>query len=349
MLACTSSSSTEQDETTGDETSAEESAGEESSGGETGPPETTGGEETGEPAVLAEARVKYPDYKSFHQLAMGPKCGPVGGVCHNTKEFPDLHTSANMMDAIGLYCNVLADGPEVTENLCEPVGDVLVLTSGQDVGFTSQIGQLFEVPGDMACDDAAVADLPDDLGTDRELCMSLKDAVPLGAAVGEDLVSFSVVRPDSVTGEQLVLLQYEDRLLTSQSSKHVRFTDFGMLTPQDQDTFLYTIHQGDLNGDSVFGALTDESGLLIKPGDPLHSYIVWRMMGWGLAPRMPLAEAPMTPMMQLAMMCWIKQLDPSVTSPDPSAEIVYDDCLEFLEEIDDLDEWNELYGDIPEE
>jgi hypothetical protein len=280
---------------------------------------------------------------------MAPKCGPVGGVCHNTKEFPDLHTSANMLDAIGLYCNVLADGPEVTENLCEPVGDVLVLTSGQDVGFTSQIGQLFEVPGDMACDDPEVADLPDSLGSDRELCMTLKEKVPLGAAVGEDLVSFSVVRPDSVTGEQLVLLQYEDRLLTSQASKFVRFTEFGMLTLQDQDTFLYTIHQGDLNGDGLFGSETNESGLLIKPGDPLHSYIVWRMMGWGLAPRMPLAEAPMTPMMQLAMMCWIKHLDPGAADPHPNDAIAYDDCLEFLEQIDDLEEWNELFGDIPEE
>ena len=58
----------------------------------------------------------------------------------------------------------------------------------------------------------------------------------------------------------------------------------------------------------------------------------------------------MTPMMQLAMMCWIKHLDPGAAAePHPNDVIAYDDCLEFLDQIDDLDEWNELFGDIPEE
>ena len=55
-----------------------------------------------------------------------------------------------MLDTVGLNCNVLIDGPAVTENVCERRADQLIITSGQDVGFKSAVGTLIVTP-QVAC------------------------------------------------------------------------------------------------------------------------------------------------------------------------------------------------------
>ena len=286
--------------------------------------------------VMLEAQKRYPNYKQLHQNGVNPKCGPVGGVCHNTKEYPDLHTSANMIDVIGMGCNYLADNPpEITENLCEPHGDVLIITTGPDVGFEAAIGMLEVMPEMLPCGSEIPdgADVQDENGYPTlDLCISLSAPVPTGPVIGEELVSFSVIRRDPETGEQLVLMQYENMLESEGGSNWVRFRAFSDLEGSAQDVFLYSLRKGDLNGDGIFGALTEESGLIIKPGDPERSYLVWRMLGWGQAPRMPLAEEPFDPPTQLAVMCWIKNLKEGEV-PNPVDDIDYSECENLLEHL----------------
>lgn len=400
--------------------------------GETGELETIWDET--QHLIMDTAMELYPTYKILHQYAVGPGCGPISGVCHNTKEYPDLHSSANMLDAVGLNCNVLIDGPAVTENVCERPADELIITSGQDVGFKSSIGTFIVTPQSVACgqdpdeveaeagevcvpdpegptwdaDVAAmiqakcgnchgtppqnapialntyneivkgtgaadvhrydrvlarmeaqtmppgggntdaeiqlVADWIDNCHTEageevventledepEDLCIQLKDPISNGMSDGELGVNFTILRKDPETAQNLILVEYEAKLHTEAGSQYVRFPGFSDLTEQERAIFLYSVITGDPNGDGVFGADSGEAGLLITPGDPEKSYFVWRMMGWGDAPQMPLAGEPLLPPAQLAVMCWIYNM----TEPEDVEaldEIDYSTCYELLQ------------------
>ena len=389
--------------------------------------------------IMEYARNQYPTYKLLHQYAVGPGCGPISGVCHNTKEYPDLHSSANMLDTVGLNCNVLIDGPAVTENVCERRADQLIITSGLDVGFKSSVGTLIVTPQGVACgqdpaeleeeegelcipeeggptwnDDIApiiqskcgnchgtpptgapmalttyediikptgnpdvklydrvlarmqaqtmppmggntnaelqlIEDWIDNCHTRQgenvsvggteavvdDLCIRLQNVVPNGMSDGEGGVDFSVIRTDPETQKTMIVAEYEGILRTEPGSHYVRFPNFGELTDLEQALFLYTLISGDPNGDGIFGFETGDAGLLIKPGDPEKSYFVWRMMGWGDAPQMPLAGQPLLPPAQLAVMCWIQNMD-GESDLEPLDDIDYNTCYNLLEHFADV-------------
>src|SRR5688572_2453607 len=46
-------------------------------------------------------------------------CGPNNGVCHNSREFPNLATIGSLVEAIGLPCNQKRDDPAQIHDLCE--------------------------------------------------------------------------------------------------------------------------------------------------------------------------------------------------------------------------------------
>ena len=384
--------------------------------------------------IMDSAMELYPTYKVLHQYAVGPGCGPITGVCHNTKEYPDLHSSANMLDAVGLNCNVLIDGPAVTENVCERVADELIITSGQDVGYKSAIGTFIVTPQSIKCgqdpdevepeegdvcvpeedgptwdEDVAamiqmkcgnchgtppqnapialntyneivkgtnatgvhrydrvlarmeaqtmppgggntdaeiqlVADWIENCHTEageevvenpledepEDLCILLKDPVANGMSDGELGVNFTILRKDPETQQNLILVEYESKLQTEAGSNYVRFPGFSDLTEQERAIFLYSIITGDPNGDGIYGAETADAGLLITPGAPEKSYFVWRMMGWGDAPQMPLAGEPLLPPAQLAVMCWIYNMS-EPADVEALDEIDYSTCYELLQ------------------
>lgn len=391
--------------------------------------------------IMETARNLYPTYKLLHQYAVGPGCGPITGVCHNTKEYPDLHSSANMLDAVGLNCNALIDGPAVTENVCERPADQLIITSGDDVGFLSPIGNLIVTPQSVGCGEEPVVvpdeesdvcvpkpELPtyesgvDDIiqarcgschgsppvnapfsltsyeeiikptiaagiyrydrvlarmqaqtmppgggnsdediqlvadwvenchtqaGEDvvataveedpvEDLCILLKDPINMGTSDGELGIDFSILRKDPSTQQSMVLVEYDGMLQTTAGSSYVRFPGFSELTAQEQSVFLYTVIPGDPNGDGVYGADSGEGGLLINPGKPGMSYFVWRMMGWGAAPQMPLAGEPLLPPAQLGVMCWIANMEEG-DALDAMEEIDYSNCYELLDHFEGVE------------
>ena len=94
-------------------------------------------EET-ERTLVDEAREQIPNGQILHTIVFKRTCSPDQGVCHNTKEFPDLHTPGNLIDSIGKPCN-LPEDPENIDDMCEPLGDILRLDSGPHDGFESRI------------------------------------------------------------------------------------------------------------------------------------------------------------------------------------------------------------------
>ena len=86
----------------------------------------------------------------LHQYAVD-RCGPISGFVTTPKSILTCIRHPNMLDTVGLNCNVLIDGPAVTENVCERRADQLIITSGQDVGFESAVGTLIVTPQGVAC------------------------------------------------------------------------------------------------------------------------------------------------------------------------------------------------------
>ena len=60
---------------------------------------------TGDDPIVLEAQSTLPTGLDLHQKVIYRTCTPNGGVCHNSKEFPDLRTPANFVAAFGANCN----------------------------------------------------------------------------------------------------------------------------------------------------------------------------------------------------------------------------------------------------
>jgi hypothetical protein len=82
---------------------------------------------TGTNATVLEAQERLGTGLELHRKVVHRTCGPDGGVCHNSKEYPDLHTPANFLGAIGAPCNVQPGGFEAVFDRCERPGDRLEL------------------------------------------------------------------------------------------------------------------------------------------------------------------------------------------------------------------------------
>ncbi|MDH5675994.1 MAG: hypothetical protein OEZ06_27980, partial [Myxococcales bacterium] len=52
---------------------------------------------TGDNPYVLEAQAKLPTGIDLQTDVVQRTCGPTGGVCHNAKEYPDLHTPANLI------------------------------------------------------------------------------------------------------------------------------------------------------------------------------------------------------------------------------------------------------------
>src|SRR5688500_7498842 len=74
---------------------------------------------TGRNAAVLEAQEKLTTGLDLHAKVVFRTCSPNGGVCHNAKEYPDLHTPANFLDAIDAPCNVQPGTPEAVYDRCE--------------------------------------------------------------------------------------------------------------------------------------------------------------------------------------------------------------------------------------
>ena len=61
---------------------------------------------TGSEAAVLEAQTNLPTGIELQAEVVIRSCGPINGVCHNEKEYPDLHTPANFASVVGAPCNV---------------------------------------------------------------------------------------------------------------------------------------------------------------------------------------------------------------------------------------------------
>jgi hypothetical protein len=251
-----------------------------------------------EAPAVTEARSLFPRFIDVQQYIVGRSCAPNAGVCHNTFNYPDLHTPGNTLSMLRAFCNVELPEPTLGWNECERDGDVLIAA-----GFESEIAWI-------------------------EQENDLQWRVGLRVAPDEDLDG----RPQIYTkGEEVVLepLPEWNVRVTATAGEREALIDAGGADPFINEfvgTVLNSIVGGDPNRDDVYGASDENilSGALVMPGNLERSYFWGRLTGTVPGTRMPLANEALTFAEYVAVACWIETLDEA--SEDANAEIDYDAC-----------------------
>lgn len=241
-----------------------------------------------------QAREQIPTAMALHSQVIQRSCTPTEGVCHNNKEYPDLHTVGNLITAAGKDCNLDEEDPSQIYDGCEPQADQLYIES---LDFVSDIAQY----GPEEYDPQTGTGYRD---------IVLADPVPANL-----VTSAAEFRRDGAR-----LFEVPSNLNTTAGSTDVRLVNIYYLEyPIYQQTWY--VRAGDPNGNGILGA---ELGWAeVVRGAPERSYLVARVLGSVPGTRMPLANQPISNAEYVALICWIETLD---SNPLPEQRINYDAC-----------------------
>ena len=287
---------------------------------------------SGDNALVLEAQSTLATGLDLHSKVIQRTCGPTGGVCHNMKEYPALHTPANFLAAVGAPCNVQPLGPDAVYDRCERPGDRFLLAEGEreiEIGYLELVAG--EPPADGATIDSATAGLhlylAEAVKTDRESLWS----------AGSFVRSF--VMDDGIVAD-LPFFTYDTRWWVLDEGKHLVGQVRQYQATQVEQLLLVGVEQGDLNRNGMFGAREGTPVSMIAPGSPEQSYLVARLRGTMdgeevPGTRMPLANQPLSVPEMLALYCFIEGLAyvegaASMASPIDYARCGYADDPENL-------------------
>lgn len=250
----------------------------------------------GEQVVVA-AKQSIPTMLDLHTTVFQRTCSPDGGVCHNSKEYPDLHTAGNLLDSVWKPCNLAESGYQDVLDMCEPPGEVLEITTGEKTGFKTRIAWT-EPQG-------------------SQWAMALEEAVP--GECWPHVAGFRILAGD---GTEEVLLEVPQEILQVKCGTPTVYLNYFLtFGPELQDALMWRVRGGDPNKNGIFGF--DEGGALIVPNDVARSYLLLRVLGVVPGTPMPLANQPLDHKELLALMCWIETMSENPTPLDP---IDYDGC-----------------------
>ncbi|HZA51685.1 MAG TPA: hypothetical protein VE549_13155 [Myxococcaceae bacterium] len=281
---------------------------------------------TGSDPLVLEAQSRYLTGLDLHRKLVLRSCGGTGGVCHNQKEYPDLHTAATFAAAVGAPCNVQPGSWSTVFDRCEQRGDRFRFAG--DTFREIEVGWVEQVKGEPV-DFGALGQRP--TASSAGLHLVLHD--PLPADVTEGYRTGVFVRTFVAGGnvEEIAFTSYETRWWILEGRTHL----FGEVRnyQADEITALMAsgIAQGDRNRNGVYGARTGRTVPLINPGFPEQSYLVARLRGHMEGERvpgsrMPLANQPPSVPDMVALMCFIERLQQDPAQRDTSGPIDYGNC-----------------------
>ncbi len=278
----------------------------------------------GNDPIVGEAQQRFPTGLDLHVKVIRRTCSPNDGVCHNTKEYPDLHTAANFLAAIEAPCNVQAGTREGIFDRCERPGDRFELPSSAVQSGPQEIGQLHYIPGEKPS--------------------FSNESPPTAESPGLHLVladPISTDRTEVWTGGRFIRTFVDDQGLVQDIAYQTFSTRWWILEggrrivgevnqyQADEVTRLLDVGvvEGDPNMNGVFGARVADPVALMVPGDPESSYLVGRVRGTmeGTAvpgTRMPLANQPLSNAEMLALFCFIEGLNGVPTRLDGPIDYV---------------------------
>jgi hypothetical protein len=265
-----------------------------------------------DPLVL-QAQATYGTGYDLHSKFVMRTCGPTNGVCHNQKEYPDLHTAGTFLAALNAPCNVQPGSWQAVFDRCERLGDRL---RAPDEPRDVELGWVDLVAGPY------VDYRPDgQRPTLTSPGLHVRLRAPLATKRQEFWGAVQLVRR----------LKLQDGTVGDVVFAHLNthwwvLGDGTQLFAEVRDDQLSNVEallrggvvQGDHNRNGVFGAETGLSVSLLEPGHPERSYLLARMRGHMRTPdgvaqavpgtRMPLANIPPSVPDMLALFCWLEGL-----------------------------------------
>lgn len=281
-------------------------------------PETSTPPYNGSDPYVIEAQGRYRTGLDVQQKVIYRTCTPNDGVCHNKKEYPDLHTPANFVNVIGAPCNVQPGDYTSVWDRCEPRGDLLRLDAFSN---SVEVAWIAVIEGEEQEFDEANPPTAESPG----LHIVLRSEVPMDQPSTDDNARFF----RDFDGESLVFARLRTRWWKVGPNRLM-----GEVTQRRSDDVNRLvsagIRQGDQNRNGVFGAEMGENIPMINPGAPEASYLVARIRGeFGgeqiPGSRMPLANQPLDITDMLALFCFIEGLAPGA-EPNLANAIDYNGC-----------------------
>ena len=241
----------------------------------------------------AGAEPAYRDITALFDRAIAPTCSLNNGVCHNSNNYPDLHTIERLVDTIDQPCNVEITEARQIHDACEPPGDHLV-AGAIDVRIVQATASETQV-------------------------VLVVDPAPASLAVGtteleihRDATVFVVgdfgARVAAVSGTRVTL-----ELGTAAARE---FFDVSVVPAGPLH-----VHVGDPNGNGVEGARVMPMPL-VAPGDPERSYLMRRLIDPAFGELMPRQCRTWNDAANRALACWIAGLG----QRDPYDPIDYAAC-----------------------
>lgn len=281
---------------------------------------------TGSNAYVVEAQALHRTGLDFHKNVIVRTCGPTDGVCHNQKEYPDLHTASYFLDAVNKPCNVQPGDWAAVYDGCEQTGDRISIGESNQV----EIGWVDYITGENDYNDERQPTV-DSPGLHISLQTPLKLEGDRNRTWGRALFHTSVIDDGKVV--ELSDGQFETEWFLIEGGMHL-VGEVPQYRAEAASNLLASggISQGDMNRNGVFGARQSTPLSMLRPGSPERSYLIGRLRG-ELAgesipgTRMPLANEPLTIADMLALFCFVESLPQEMNGIyDLNSPINYEDC-----------------------
>ncbi|HLT40786.1 MAG TPA: hypothetical protein VK034_31130 [Enhygromyxa sp.] len=280
---------------------------------------------TGDDEIVLAAQSKFRTGIELHQKVIWRTCTPNGGVCHNSKEFPDLRTPANFVAAFGQNCNVQYGEYQSVYDRCERPGDRFKLSGGGVNTGQVEVGWIESIPGPrFEGEGLPPADSP---GFHIHLADPLPGDQTNVYATGEFERTF--INDGKV--QDFTFAEYSTRWYILPGRRHLIAEVREYQLDQVQELLSVGIIEGDPNRNEVYGARQNDPVHLLDPGSPETSYLIARLRGEMLGEqipgsRMPLANAPFTIEEMLALFCLVEGFPENGTEADLERGIDYASC-----------------------
>lgn len=280
---------------------------------------------TGDDEIVLEAQSQFRTGIELHQKVIWRTCTPNGGVCHNSKEYPDLRTPANFVNAFGAHCNVQYGEYQSVYDRCERPGDRFRLTGGGINTGQVEIGWFEAVPGETFEGEGLP---PEDA---PGLHLHLADPLPGEQTEVNSTGQFERTFINDGKVEDFTFAEFSTRWYVLPGRQHLIGEVRQNQSDQVQDLVSVGIVEGDANRNGTFGAREDEPIYLLEPGSPETSYLIARLRGQMIGEdvpgsRMPLANAPFTIAEMLALFCLVEGFPEDGTEADLDRAIDYGNC-----------------------
>ena len=238
----------------------------------------------------------YPDVVTLFDQGIARTCSLNNGVCHNSNNYPDLHTIANLVSTVGGPCNVATTEPGEVHDACEPPADHLVIPSA---GIDARIVSAMLLPEEV---DVAVEDL-------SQVTLVL-DPAPVGLAAGATDTQVhrgSIVFDIGAHGARVASVDGATVVLDLRPNEYGNWTTKVFFDVRTFPPGPIHVVVGDPNGNGVQGALAGAMPL-VKAGDPMGSYLFRRLVDENYGELMPRQCRTWDDRANQALACWITGL-----------------------------------------